>query len=589
VNVVTSGRRSRRHDLAKTDAERARKYLARKREQARQLGLCARCCKVRPERSHTICRSCHQRTNEYKRIKRQRVQETAVLQGVVHAHEMAGDEARRNRLYNDAGQHYYAAASIATITWNDYWRLVWKFNNVPGAMNGLQLAMPQNYRKSITSENAEDAIHALMAMTHNMASESKTEESLALCREIVRIATKYGTPRLRKKALLRLAACSIVLGRFDDAAQFLDNFGEPNDIDSSATRSKYYSKLGMIAANRGLVAEAYENLERSLDYARQKTRVTLLPAILNSYSVAAIALGDIERARNLCEQSLLITRRNRLTSSVPYVCLLYAKILAKLGNYTSARKYLLKAVTSDAYPPSIEVHIAGVGIPLALRLNDDETLRRCTRSSAITSAFRSGQPARIGAVASAFAQLYSVRGQHRQAEALLHRALELGKCSDGSFDLPLAIAQYGTQADVSRARILLEERGPLPFAKACLTLFDAFVTHRMYQQNGKQLAAQAAEQLDQLHWNAYGNLARSLTHPSQLISRKSRYESVPALGSSNLTERERQIVELVLQGRTNRSIAQQLSIREHTVEKHMSSIMRRLGIRSRHQLVNVTG
>jgi DNA-binding NarL/FixJ family response regulator len=53
---------------------------------------------------------------------------------------------------------------------------------------------------------------------------------------------------------------------------------------------------------------------------------------------------------------------------------------------------------------------------------------------------------------------------------------------------------------------------------------------------------------------------------------------------SILTHREREIAGFVLRGLTNRAIAAELSITENTVEKHMTSIMNRLGIRSRHQL-----
>jgi len=54
--------------------------------------------------------------------------------------------------------------------------------------------------------------------------------------------------------------------------------------------------------------------------------------------------------------------------------------------------------------------------------------------------------------------------------------------------------------------------------------------------------------------------------------------------ASTLTRREEQVAELVARGLTNRAIAQQLNIKEHTVEAHMTSILSRLGLRSRWQL-----
>jgi DNA-binding NarL/FixJ family response regulator len=45
-----------------------------------------------------------------------------------------------------------------------------------------------------------------------------------------------------------------------------------------------------------------------------------------------------------------------------------------------------------------------------------------------------------------------------------------------------------------------------------------------------------------------------------------------------LTEREREVLALMAEGRTNRAIAEQLVITEHTVEKHVTSVMSKLQI-----------
>jgi DNA-binding NarL/FixJ family response regulator len=60
----------------------------------------------------------------------------------------------------------------------------------------------------------------------------------------------------------------------------------------------------------------------------------------------------------------------------------------------------------------------------------------------------------------------------------------------------------------------------------------------------------------------------------QLVSR-------PRSGPSpldDLTEREREVLELMAQGRSNQAIGQQLYITEHTVEKHVKNILGKLRI-----------
>ncbi len=48
-----------------------------------------------------------------------------------------------------------------------------------------------------------------------------------------------------------------------------------------------------------------------------------------------------------------------------------------------------------------------------------------------------------------------------------------------------------------------------------------------------------------------------------------------------LTEREREVLHLVAEGRSNREIAGILHVSENTVERHVSSILGKLGLGSR--------
>jgi Response regulator containing a CheY-like receiver domain and an HTH DNA-binding domain len=52
-----------------------------------------------------------------------------------------------------------------------------------------------------------------------------------------------------------------------------------------------------------------------------------------------------------------------------------------------------------------------------------------------------------------------------------------------------------------------------------------------------------------------------------------------------LSPREREVLRLVAKGRTNKEIAEQLSLSVRTVERHRSSIMNRIGLHNRAELV----
>lgn len=58
-------------------------------------------------------------------------------------------------------------------------------------------------------------------------------------------------------------------------------------------------------------------------------------------------------------------------------------------------------------------------------------------------------------------------------------------------------------------------------------------------------------------------------------------EGVAAAPLEALTERELEVLQLLAEGRSNRSIAQALAISEHTVKFHVTSILGKLGAQSR--------
>lgn len=48
-----------------------------------------------------------------------------------------------------------------------------------------------------------------------------------------------------------------------------------------------------------------------------------------------------------------------------------------------------------------------------------------------------------------------------------------------------------------------------------------------------------------------------------------------------LTDRELEVLQFVVEGRTNKEIAKILSITDHTVKAHVASILRKVGVKNR--------
>jgi len=73
-----------------------------------------------------------------------------------------------------------------------------------------------------------------------------------------------------------------------------------------------------------------------------------------------------------------------------------------------------------------------------------------------------------------------------------------------------------------------------------------------------------------------GHVVESFLHPEQARGKASPLEK--------LTNRERSILQLIAEGRTNRSAAEFLSVSPKTVEKHRASLMHKLGLRNAAEL-----
>ncbi|CAN5817824.1 response regulator transcription factor [soil metagenome] len=69
-----------------------------------------------------------------------------------------------------------------------------------------------------------------------------------------------------------------------------------------------------------------------------------------------------------------------------------------------------------------------------------------------------------------------------------------------------------------------------------------------------------------------GHVVDSFLHPEQARGKSSQLEM--------LTNRERSILQLIAEGRTNRGAAEFLSVSPKTVEKHRASLMHKLGLRN---------
>ena len=94
-----------------------------------------------------------------------------------------------------------------------------------------------------------------------------------------------------------------------------------------------------------------------------------------------------------------------------------------------------------------------------------------------------------------------------------------------------------------------------------------------------------SELVDAIRLVASGNALLAPTALQRLLDRFRSPEPPGADAFPNLTEREREILQLVAEGLSNAEIASRLVLSETTVKTHISNLLRKLGVRDRVQAV----
>lgn len=206
-----------------------------------------------------------------------------------------------------------------------------------------------------------------------------------------------------------------------------------------------------------------------------------------------------------------------------------------------------------------------------------------------------------------FAEVLARRGRIADAQAMLHGVLPECELVRGQVLTLLAIARYGADEDRSRAREYLARaaEGRDSLERSALALFDALSAVEADFAEGKRLASEAAMGFRRLGTPLLEAAALEIAgDPEAALALYRRCGAAyhverltgaiaPPIALRHLEERpelailssrEREIVALAADGKSNLEIARSLSISHKTVEKHLGSAFQKLGVSSRREL-----
>ncbi|HEV3153570.1 MAG TPA: LuxR C-terminal-related transcriptional regulator, partial [Candidatus Baltobacteraceae bacterium] len=437
---------------------------------------------------------------------------------------------------------------------------------------------------------------ALLMLADQRWVDGRTTEALSSAVEVVDSAGSLGDTELRTAALLSVARFSSTLGMPEEAlCRLSDLEGQLDGADAGA--------LSSLKEIRGEALAALGHTKASLAYlcgAAQLAMKTGSPELIaqveNNVALSACDLGELQIAIEHHRHALEEAGRTAMMWRAAYCSLGFARTLMLAGDLRAARTLMWSALETGVTTATFKTKAAAVGIPIALMLNDLAMLETCAREETLELAHRSGEAQRVASVSAAFAELRAEQGSLNEAQALVTRALRVLTCAHRAWDLLVSAARFGTSADVAAARTLLQSAGGRPrVRRAYHLLFEASTCNADPRRSRlAKIAAREFESMgDMLHSAQCLELAGERDAAAAIYRRMGsvrdaqRLQAGTSNGAVDLTPRQTEIARQVALGRTNRQIATQLNISEHTVEHHVSAIFERLGLKSRAQLVRV--
>ena len=129
--------------------------------------------------------------------------------------------------------------------------------------------------------------------------------------------------------------------------------------------------------------------------------------------------------------------------------------------------------------------------------------------------------------------------------------------------------------------LILTRKDQVEFYQQCLKLG---IKGLVSKQNGAEVLYKAIEKVcEGEFWFDRSIMGATIRH---MLNEKQSFLDNPAVQKANgMTEREREVVELICRGMKNKGIAEKLFIAETTVRHHLTSVFNKLDVSSRLELV----
>jgi DNA-binding CsgD family transcriptional regulator len=328
--------------------------------------------------------------------------------------------------------------------------------------------------------------------------------------------------------------------------------------------------------------------------------------LFNAFNGAALMyseFGEPHKAINMCERGIEVATRAFLASDALIGMGNQIQHYFEYGDLATARKHLDRAlaVPNLADMQFLAGMISAHGILVGLHQGDAAFVSQVANESALRQILSIGSVRLLAA--SALAELHFSQGHVAKAQEDFHSAASLSQIRDlsGSW---LFSARFARTDDLIRIRDVIKpwSERKTGWGPAFTGLLDCYISKAQGKTDeAKRHAEIAVSSFAQAQSPLFEALAVELAgrrrDAIELYRRAGAYGDVARLDaelphhgrrdrySVNLSARESEIVKLITQGKSNKAIAAALVISERTVESHITSIFKKIGVSSRAELI----
>jgi DNA-binding CsgD family transcriptional regulator/tetratricopeptide (TPR) repeat protein len=531
-----------------------------------------------------------------------------IFQRAARCHGLEGDSHRKEALARaglalvDEREQPHLAARLLDSLSGAQWQLGYGEESLATIRRAVSVLPP--------GEMSPERAGLLASQAKTLMLRGKHVQAIAVAREALAAADVLSDNSVRGRALNALGTSLMAMGEVDqgatalrEAVELADRFGFPGQQNSA------YINLADALHLAGRLREAREVIDEGLARELRPSRVWLL--ILRAE--LAIEAGEWDAAAAMLDAIGERQSGNTLVN----LDLRRAELALGRGEHDLARHWLKEAadINSAMDEPQWTGVLGALMAELERREGDIEAARKAVQLALERIETRTDDAARLARV--------SASGATVEADAA-QRARDLGE--------PEAerAARVAVDAHVARATAAATHDGPIEVARMLVARAELSRARGEVNPDAYRTAAQAWSELERPYPAAVARLREAEAHtlvgsrPAATAAAAEVHDTAIRLGAGwlraeveglagrsrlrlplgdqelapecdepvaedpfGLTPRERQVLELIARGATNREVGAELFMAEKTASVHVSRILAKLDVRSRTEAAGV--